>query len=134
MRARSLSVAVRIGWGCGVRSDVTLSRRLDFIVLADHALGDDKGRLQPAPGEQGTGNGAALLGARNQWVRVVNALVANNELAGLDEETDKLIFGPLRAAEKAADRRGGSAVAKKKAEAVAAVTTEAAAGEATATK
>ncbi|MEO5725904.1 MAG: hypothetical protein ABI134_00805, partial [Byssovorax sp.] len=37
-----------------------------------------------------------------------NALVANGELGELDAETDKLIFGPLRAAEKAAERRGST--------------------------
>jgi hypothetical protein len=70
------------------------------------ALEDEKGRLQAtAAADPGTAGGAALLKARNQWVRVVNALVANGELAELDSDTDALIFGPLRAAEKLADRR-----------------------------
>ena len=80
------------------------------------ALEDDKGRLQAAPGEPGPGLGGPILVARNQWVRVANALTANGELAELDVETDKLIFGPLRAAEKAADRREAGAAAKKKAD------------------
>ena len=86
----------------------TLEQFVDELISLGAQLGaleDEKGILQPAPGEPGTGTGAALLAARNQWVRVGNALVANSELAELDVETDKLIFGPLRAAEKAADRR-----------------------------
>lgn len=98
------------------------------------ALEDDKGRLQPAPSEHGNGRGAALLAARNQWVRVANALVANNALAGLDAETDKLIFGPLRAADKAAERRGKGAPAKEAGATAPAASGAAAAGEATAAK
>src|SRR5262249_4207042 len=76
-------------------------------------LEDEKARLPSSASGQGPGAGMTLLAARNQWVRVVNAFVANGELAELDEETAKLIFGPLRAAEKAADRRdrGGGAKA-----------------------
>ncbi len=69
-------------------------------------LEDEKGRLQATPVDPGTGAGAALLKARNTWVRVVNAMVANAELAEIDPEVDALVFGPLRAAESAADRRG----------------------------
>jgi hypothetical protein len=97
----------------------TLEHFVDELLAVGAKLGaleDEKAILQPSPGEPGTGAGAALLAARNQWVRVVNALVANNELAALDPEEDKLIFGSLRAAEKASDRREGSA-AKKKADA-----------------
>lgn len=61
-----------------------------------------------APG--GPSDGAKLVAARNQWIRAVNALVANGELAELDAATDRLIFGALRLAEKAADRRGKVAV------------------------
>ena len=95
----------------------TLEQFVDELIAIGAQLGaleDEKGILQPAPGEPGAGSGAALLAARNQWVRVGNALVANSELAELDAETDKLIFGPLRAAEKAADRREGGAAGKKK--------------------
>jgi hypothetical protein len=122
LRAQLASIVV------GPKGDKkTLEHFVDELITIGARLGvleDDKGRLQPAPSEQGTGAGAALLAARNQWVRVVNALVANSELAGLDTEIDKLLFGPLRAAEKAADRRGGSAPTKKKVEATAPVTTE----------
>jgi hypothetical protein len=36
----------------------------------------------------------------------MNALVANAELANLDADSDRLLFGPLRAAEQTADARG----------------------------
>ncbi len=53
----------------------------------------------------GPSDGAKLVAARNQWIRAVNALVANGELAELDGATDRVVFGALRLAEKAADRR-----------------------------
>ncbi|MEO7330992.1 MAG: hypothetical protein ABI193_20625, partial [Minicystis sp.] len=65
-------------------------------------LEDEKARLLAAPPEM---TGAELLRARNQWVRVANALVANAELGELDAATEALVFGPLRAAERAADKR-----------------------------
>lgn len=108
----------------------TLEQFVDELIALGAKLGvleDEKGRLQPAPGQQATSGGAALLAARNQWVRVLNALVANGEVAALDAETDKLIFGPLRAAEKAADRRDATALAKKKVDGAGQGTTEPAA-------
>jgi hypothetical protein len=97
----------------------TLEHFIDELLTVGARLGvleDEKGRLQPGPAEPaGSGVGAALLAARNQWVRVGNALVANGEVAGLSAETDKLVFGPLRAAEKAAERRAGNASGNKKA-------------------
>jgi hypothetical protein len=73
------------------------------------SLEDKKGTLQDAPSVT---QGQAELNARNQWIRVVNAFVANGELAGLDDPTDALIFGPLRANEKAADQRARDAEKK----------------------
>jgi hypothetical protein len=112
LRAQLASIVV------GPKGDKqTLEHFVDELITIGARLGDledDKGRLQATPSTTGTGTGAALLAARNQWVRVGNALVANGELAGLDEETDLLIFGPLRAAEKAADRRAAGAAGKKK--------------------
>jgi hypothetical protein len=37
---------------------------------------------------------------------VANALLANAELVGLDDDTDRLLFSALRAAEHTADSRG----------------------------
>lgn len=65
-------------------------------------LEDERARLV---GDSGPGDGAKVIAARNQWIRVVNALVANAALANLDEPTDQLLFGALRLAEKTADRR-----------------------------
>jgi len=86
-----------------------LSQFIDEWIKLGKQLGeleDEKDRLQPAPAEAGQGPGAVLVAARNKWIRIGNAFVANGEAAELDIETDKLIFAPLRAAEKAADRRG----------------------------
>lgn len=114
LRAQLASIVV------GPKSEKkTLEQFVDELITIGARLGvleDDKGRLQTGPGEPGPGLGGAILAARNQWVRVANALSANSELAELDAETDKLVFGPLRAAEKSADRREASAPAKKKAD------------------
>lgn len=67
-------------------------------------LEDEKGRLQ-ASAVSGP-RGAATFSARNGWVQATNALLANATLAELDADTDALLFGPLRAAEKTADKRG----------------------------
>ena len=114
LRARLASIAV------GPKSaKTTLEHCIDELLTLGARLGvleDEKGRLQAGLAEQAaSGLGAALVAARNQWVRVGNSLVANGELAGLDPEADQLVFGPLRAAEKAAERRAGSAAARKKA-------------------
>ncbi len=53
----------------------------------------------------GATSGIKMVFARNGWIRAVNALEAIAGLAELDEETDRIIFGALRLAEKAADRR-----------------------------
>jgi len=72
------------------------------------ALEDERGKL-----EDEDGTGGVRLKARNQWIRVVNALVANAALADLDAETDNLLFGALRTAEKKADQRAREAAAAK---------------------
>jgi hypothetical protein len=50
--------------------------------------------------------------ARNRWIRVVNAVIANATLADLDDATHRTLFGPLQDAEAKADLRQ----ARKKAE------------------
>jgi len=67
------------------------------------ALEDEKGRIEAAVGE--AVSGATFLKARNFWVRVVNAMVANAELADIDAAKKATIFGPLWNAEKKADER-----------------------------
>lgn len=64
-------------------------------------LEDERGRLMP-----GSPPAAEITKARLTWVRVMNAFLVNAELAEIDEATDCLLFGPLRAAEKAAASRG----------------------------
>ncbi|TKD10058.1 hypothetical protein [Polyangium fumosum] len=74
-------------------------------------LEDEKGRLLAEQSE--LSSGAALVKARNRWIRVANSLVADGELAELAPATEALIFGPLRDAEKKADARARSATAAK---------------------
>jgi hypothetical protein len=66
-------------------------------------LEEQRAQLMPTPSAQ-----ADINTARLAWIRVMNALVANAELAGLDADTDRLLFAALRAAEKTADARGRS--------------------------
>jgi hypothetical protein len=49
--------------------------------------------------------GTRTVIARNQWVRTVNALLAVAALAEIDEDTDRIVFGPLRDAEAKSDAR-----------------------------
>ncbi len=65
-------------------------------------LEDERAKLL---GAAANGDSAHGLAARNRWIRAVNALVANAQLAELDEATDQLLFGALRLAEKSAERR-----------------------------
>lgn len=63
---------------------------------------DERAQLAPSAGPS---DGAKLVEARNLWIRTVNGVVAMGALAGLDAEADRMIFSPLRDAEKTADRR-----------------------------
>jgi len=65
------------------------------------AAEEERGRVEPKPS-----SAAELNKARVGWIRLMNALLANAELAGIDEATDRLLFGALHAAERAADSRG----------------------------
>ena len=84
--------------------DRTLESLVDQWLKLATQLGDleeQKARLVgPA------GNSALQISqARFGWIRVVKALLANAELAQINEEQDRVLFAPLRAAESAADRR-----------------------------
>jgi hypothetical protein len=46
-----------------------------------------------------------VCAARNRWIRMVRALQAMARLIGLSQETDRLLFGPLRDAEADAARK-----------------------------
>ncbi len=72
-------------------------------------LEDERAQLLSAPAES---DGGALVDARNAWIRAVNALVANAELAELTPEQHAVIFGALDQAEAKADRRGRAAPAE----------------------
>ena len=107
---RTRTDAVRIGEGASAKS---LTAFLDeWIALGKQlgALEDEKGRIEAATGEAVTG--ATFLTARNFWVRVVNAMVANAELADIDQDKMGTVFGPLWNAEKKADERARQAAAK----------------------
>ncbi len=101
------------------RLDETLKARLRAVSLHDKNLldltqgwlavarqigeaEDERARLDPPPSPA-----ADINAARLRWVRIVHALVANADVAGLDATTDHLLFAPLRAAEETADRRRG---------------------------
>jgi hypothetical protein len=102
------------------RLDSALEARLKAVTLHDRnlldlvkewqsvakqmgQLEDERARLLP-----NATPAADIIKARLAWVRVMNALLANADLAGIDEATDHLLFDPLRAAEKAASNRGKS--------------------------
>ena len=73
-------------------------------------LEDEKGRIQSAPADA---TGTERVRARNAWVRTANALLANAMEAELDDKKMAVIFGPMWAAEAAADRRGSTSSPKK---------------------
>jgi hypothetical protein len=68
-------------------------------------LENEKARLGTSS-DSTTSTGTNLITSRNKWTRTVNLFVAIAEATELDEATDRLIFGPLRAAEAKAARRG----------------------------
>lgn len=49
--------------------------------------------------------GKEITLARRNWIRVVKAFLACADIAGLDADTDNLLFAPLRAAEQVAANR-----------------------------
>jgi hypothetical protein len=82
-----------------------LSHFVDEWISLGKKLGlleDEKARIQDSPAET---TAQATVKARNLWIRTVNALIAQAELVEIDEATDRLLFGPLRAAVKNAERK-----------------------------
>lgn len=83
----------------------TASHFIDEWISLGKKLGlleDEKARLQDSPAAT---TGQAIVSARNLWIRTVNALIAQAELAEIEDATDRLLFGPLRAAMKNAERK-----------------------------
>ncbi|AKU98731.1 hypothetical protein AKJ09_05395 [Labilithrix luteola] len=66
-------------------------------------LEDERAQLRLTATES---SAVANVNARNAWIRAVNALIANAELAGISPAQDTMIFGALREAETKANRRG----------------------------
>ncbi|MEZ4302517.1 MAG: hypothetical protein R3B70_46745 [Polyangiaceae bacterium] len=87
----------------------TLAYYIDELTHLGAELGDLENERAQLVQPSGPSDAARTVNARNQWIRAVNALVANAELAEVDADTSRLVFGPLRLAEKAADRRKGPA-------------------------
>lgn len=84
----------------------TLASFVNERIEVAHALGaleDERATLLEAPAET---NAGATVAARNAWIRAVNALVANAELAELPAEQNTLLFSALRQVEAKANRRG----------------------------
>lgn len=67
------------------------------------ALETEKARLHSNDSHASTGT--TLVGARNKWIRTVNLFLAVAEASELEYEIERVVFGPLQAAEAKADRR-----------------------------
>ena len=108
LRARTDAILI----GEGAHAKPLTAYLEEWIALGKQlgALEDKKARLEA--GLQETVPGAAALKARNQWVRVVNALEQNAELLDLDEKVMAIIFGPVWSAERKADERVRAAAAR----------------------
>jgi len=100
------------------RLDAATRQRLAAVTLHDHTLealvdawlqlAKQLGDLEEQKARLGgpVGNTAQEISqARFGWIRMVRALLANAELAQINEEKDRVLFAALRAAETAADRR-----------------------------
>lgn len=87
----------------------TLTSYLNEWITLGKQLGeleDEKGKLLAQEAEASTG--AAIITARNRWIRVVNSILADAELVELAAEPQATILGPLRDAEKKAEARARS--------------------------
>ncbi|HEY1959072.1 MAG TPA: hypothetical protein VGH28_25840 [Polyangiaceae bacterium] len=63
---------------------------------------DERVKLEGMPVE----NTVKSVDARNAWIKAVNALLANLDLAEISDETRQTLLGPLEDALQKADRRG----------------------------
>lgn len=106
------------------RLDANTRKRLAAVTLYDRTLealvdewlgvAKQLGALEEQKAKRvGPGGNTAfeISQARFGWIRVVKALLANAELAPIDENKDRVLFAALRAAELAADRRKRSRTA-----------------------
>lgn len=82
-----------------------LGAYIDELIAVGKKIGENEDERAQLLAVTGPSDAGKLLTARNQWIRAVNALVANAELAGIDEAADRAIFGALRLADKNAERR-----------------------------
>lgn len=102
--AARLDSALRDRMGKVQLHDRTLLELVDAWLAAAAQLGareDERARLAPPVRT----SSLQANGARLAWVRVVNALVANAELAEIDDASKHLLFSALRIAERTADGR-----------------------------
>ncbi len=101
IRAQTDAIVV----GAGVKAKPLTAYLTEWIIIGKEfgTLENEKGRLLASQAE--TSTGAELVKRRNKWIRLVNAFVADGELAELPADVDALVFGPLRDAEKRADAR-----------------------------
>ncbi len=87
-----------------VKAHVTAGRRLGVIEARRGVIEADLKVARAARAADGTAS--ALVKARNQWIRVVNAVLANLDLVtGLTDEARSQIAGPYLRIEQAADLR-----------------------------
>ncbi len=101
MRAQLMSIPL---------PDGTLLDKVEAWFDAAIELGQVEERRARIAAEADRVESGQVLKARNEWVRVVNALVALAQLSDLSPQLDDLIFGPLRAAEATADLRAARRV------------------------
>lgn len=82
----------------------TLADAVDVWQGIGRGLGEVEARRQALLAEQRLGDGDTI-GARNQWLRAANALVAAVELAQVDAQTRLALVGELDARSSRAERR-----------------------------
>jgi hypothetical protein len=103
--------AKAISVGSGPQKQSLLAYLNEWITLGIRlgSLEDEKVHLLAEQAE--AASGMALVQARNRWIRVVNATLADAELVEIDPSTYVTIFGPLLEAERKAESRSRTAPA-----------------------